>query len=53
MKIVFQQKKKKQELSSFIQAKEADADPTSLRNGLSKVEREIKGLESDIKDLVE
>ena len=53
MKIVFQQKKKKHELSSFIQAKEADADPTSLRNGVFQVEKEIKGLEQSIKILVE
>lgn len=53
MKIVFQQRKKKQELSSFISAKEADADPTSLRNGVAKIEREIKDLEQTIKVLVE
>ena len=53
MKIVFQQRKKKQELSSFILAKEADADPTSLRNGVAKIEREIKDLEQTIKVLVE
>lgn len=53
MKIVFQQKKKKLELANFIEAKQADGDPTDLRNSLAEVEKAIRGLEQNIKDQVE
>ena len=53
MKIVFQQKKKKLELANFIEAKEADQDLASMKNEITKMEKEMKGLEGVIRDHVE